>query len=152
MKLEWKWYTYYEPKNGKKEHCAQFSRSFVQNNSFIFRALKVPVDIVEKCKQTAAALFLSSFFEEKAREILNLSDLKKNIILPLNNIDWPYPPFSKYILWMISVILEANLNKSMRTKIQTWKIELLEKWHFYNDYQIVKKIVFHSTRKPSPFL
>ena len=78
MKLEWKWYTYYEPKNGKTEHGAQFSRSFVQNNSFIFRALKVPVDIVEKCKQTAAALFLSSFFEEKAREILNLSDLKKH--------------------------------------------------------------------------
>ena len=72
----------YEPKNGKKVHCAQFSRSFVQNNSFIFRALKVPVDIVEKCKQTAAALFLSSFFEEKAREILNLSDLKKTSSSP----------------------------------------------------------------------
>ena len=62
--------------------CTLFSRSFVQNNSFIFRALKVPVDIVEKCKQTAAALFLSSFFEEKAREILNLSDLKKTSSSP----------------------------------------------------------------------
>jgi len=51
-------------------------------HSFIFRALKVPVDIVEKCKQTAAALFLSSFFEKKARENLNLSDLKKTSSSP----------------------------------------------------------------------
>lgn len=69
-------------KMAKRYTVHPFSRSFVQNNSFIFRALKVPVDIVEKCKQTAAALFLSSFFEEKAREILNLSDLKKTSSSP----------------------------------------------------------------------
>jgi len=59
-------FSIYTPQNHHQHSPPNEHRSFVQNNSFIFRALKVPVDIVEKCKQTAAALFLSSFFEKKS--------------------------------------------------------------------------------------